>query len=96
MEKVSFEAGQRIFKEGDEGDVAYVIESGEVEISFRRDGKTIPISVVRKGDMIGEMALLDPGPRSATARCLTIRRQSASHEVSSRTGWDRPIRFCVA
>jgi len=71
MQKVSFEAGQRIFKEGDDGDLAYVIESGEVEISFRREGKTIPISVVRKGDMIGEMALLDPGPRSATARCLT-------------------------
>lgn len=70
MEKISFEAGQRMFREGDAGDLAYIIESGEVEISCRRDGKTIVIGIVRKGDMIGEMALLDPGPRSATARCL--------------------------
>lgn len=71
MEKVSFSEGERIFREGDAGDLAYVVESGEVEISCKRDGKTIRIGVVRKGDMIGEMALLDPGPRSATARCIT-------------------------
>lgn len=93
MEKVSFEAGERIFREGDAGDLAYVIEAGEVEISCKRDGKTILIGTVRKGEMIGEMALLDPGPRSATARCLVETRALAvrREQFENRLGQADPV-----
>jgi CRP-like cAMP-binding protein len=60
---VSFSAGQVIFKEGDTGKVMYAIIEGEVDIIVK--GKVI--DTVRKGDIIGEMALIDTSPRSATA-----------------------------
>ncbi len=60
---VSFSAGQVIFKEGDTGKVMYAITEGEVDILVK--GKVI--DTVRKGDIIGEMALIDTSPRSATA-----------------------------
>jgi len=56
-------AGQVIFKEGDTGKVMYAIIEGEVEIMVA--GKVI--DTVKAGDIIGEMALIDTSPRSATA-----------------------------
>jgi CRP-like cAMP-binding protein len=59
----SFASGHIIFEEGESGDVAYVIQEGEVEISV--SGKVF--ETVGVGGLIGEMALLDTTPRSATA-----------------------------
>jgi len=60
---VSFSAGQVIFKEGDTGKVMYAIIEGDVDIIVK--GKVI--DTVSQGDIIGEMALIDTNPRSATA-----------------------------
>lgn len=60
-------AGEVVFAQGDPGDVMFVVIEGEVEILL--DGK--PIETVRAGGIIGEMALIDMGPRSATAICRT-------------------------
>jgi CRP-like cAMP-binding protein len=59
----SVPAGQVIFAQGDVGDVMYVVVEGQVEILL--DGKLA--EVVRSQGVIGEMALIDEGPRSATA-----------------------------
>jgi CRP/FNR family transcriptional regulator, cyclic AMP receptor protein len=62
--------GQVVFAQGDPGDVMYVVIDGEVDILL--DGKLI--ETVRSGGVVGEVALIDSGPRSATAisrtRCL--------------------------
>ncbi len=60
---VSFAAGQVIFQEGDLGKVMYAIIEGEVDILVA--GKII--DTVKAGDILGEMALIDTSPRSATA-----------------------------
>jgi CRP-like cAMP-binding protein len=60
-------AGEMVFTQGDSGDVMFVVIEGEIEILL--DGKTI--ETVRAGGLIGEMALIDLGPRSATALCRT-------------------------
>ena len=65
-----FEAGKYIFREGDEGIEAYVIQSGQVEISRKSGSRDVPIAKVGKGSFIGEMALIDEKPRMATARAL--------------------------
>lgn len=59
----TYSPGEVIFSEGDPGDVMYAIAEGEVEISIH--GK--PVYYVKQGEVIGEMALIDRKPRSATA-----------------------------
>lgn len=63
--------GEVLFREGDAGDNAYVIDSGLLEIS-RRAGATADmiIGTAGPGEMVGEMALIDNQPRSATAKAL--------------------------
>ena len=66
----SFSAGELIFQEGALGDCAYVIESGEVEISLTRDGEHIRLATRGEGEIFGEMAIIDAEPRSATVTAL--------------------------
>jgi CRP/FNR family transcriptional regulator, cyclic AMP receptor protein len=63
----NFASGEAIFEEGSEGDKMYVIRSGEVLIE--NGGKVI--ETVLPGGIVGEMALIDGSPRSATARAKT-------------------------
>jgi CRP/FNR family cyclic AMP-dependent transcriptional regulator len=69
-DSISCEAGQVIFEEGKPGSVMYVILDGEVEIL---KGESL-ITTIGPGGIIGEMALIDAGPRSATARAKTACR----------------------
>jgi len=64
---VTFEAGRELFKKGDPGHDLYVVKSGEIQIV---DGNHV-LETVSTGGIIGEMALVDGGPRSATARAVT-------------------------
>lgn len=63
-----FQSGETIFEENDTGNSLLVIVSGEVRISQRADvSGEETLTVLKKGDFFGEMALLDDLPRSATA-----------------------------
>ena len=62
-----FFAGDTIFSEGDPGDMMYVVQEGELEVQFR--GKVI--ETVGSGGIVGEMALVDQSPRSATVVART-------------------------
>ena len=64
----SFVAGEEIFRIGDRGRNAYVIERGEVEISNIQDGKDVIIARLGAGEIFGEMSMIDDAPRSATVR----------------------------
>ncbi len=71
LQKQSFKPGARVFREGEKGDKAYLIESGLIEISKKvSGGEQVVVAVVGKGEMIGEMALIDGQPRAATARVV--------------------------
>ena len=59
-----FQASSTIFVEGAPGDVMYVVLEGEVELLVRSQ----VLEVAGPGDIVGEMALIDAKPRSATAR----------------------------
>jgi CRP-like cAMP-binding protein len=63
----SYDAGQVIFAEGQPGNVMYVVTAGEVDILV---GETL-IETLRPGGILGEMALIDTQPRSATAIAKT-------------------------
>jgi uncharacterized membrane protein len=64
-------AGETLFKTGEPGDSLYVVKSGEIEL-FIRDtaGQKILLAIASAGEVFGELALLDRGPRTATALAL--------------------------
>jgi len=68
MKQVKHTAGDIIFKEGDPSDFVYKIVSGEVEVFMEAGGKTVILGLMRAGEFIGEMGIVDDQPRSASAR----------------------------
>ena len=63
----SFVAGDLIFREGDPGDVMYVVQEGEVDLFYREQR----LETVGPGGVFGEMVLIDAVTRSATAIART-------------------------
>jgi CRP-like cAMP-binding protein/RsiW-degrading membrane proteinase PrsW (M82 family) len=62
-----FEDGYVLFREGDVGDAMYLIEEGEIDISFnQQDGTQKHIKYLGPGKVVGEFAVLDGDKRSAT------------------------------
>ena len=66
----SVPAGQALFREGDLGDAFYVVMAGEVDI---RVGEEL-VETVGPGGVVGEMAMIDGGARSASAVARTDSR----------------------
>ena len=67
----SIPAGEIIFAEDDAPTTAFLIESGRVVISTVQHGETRNLGELGPGSLLGEMAVIDSAPRSATARALT-------------------------
>jgi CRP/FNR family cyclic AMP-dependent transcriptional regulator len=65
-------AGQTLFQAGDPGESLFIVQSGEIEL-FIKDtaGQKIVLTTAGPGDLFGELAMLDSGPRTATALALT-------------------------
>lgn len=57
-------------QQGDKGESAYIIEEGTVEIFLEREGKIQNVGTRGPGTLIGEMAIVDDAPRTATIRAL--------------------------
>ena len=64
------QAGECIFQEGELGDTAYIIEEGCVEVCIGEGENKIRISLLGKDNLIGEIALIDHQPRTATVRAV--------------------------
>jgi signal transduction histidine kinase len=65
---VQLNAGEVIFREGDPGDLMYLVGQGSVKISKSgRGGQQETLGFIKSGNFFGEMALLDGEPRSAMA-----------------------------
>ena len=66
----TYPAGSTIFREGEPGDSAFIIERGLVEITALQRGKRIVLAHLGRRDLFGEMALVDDELRTATATAL--------------------------
>jgi CRP/FNR family cyclic AMP-dependent transcriptional regulator len=68
IDKATFRANQVIFKAGDQGGVMHIVLSGKVQtFIIDDDGNRLVLSEVEKGEIFGELSLLDSEPRSASA-----------------------------
>ena len=74
--------GEVLFEEGEVGNVAFVVESGTIEICRVSGERQVILAELEKGSIFGEMALIDDQPRSATARASreTLVRQIGRKE----------------
>lgn len=69
--KKFFHAGETIMRQGEHGDFAYIIEEGQVEIVVEQaDGRSQLVGTRGPGTIIGEMAIVDDAPRTATVRAI--------------------------
>jgi putative ABC transport system ATP-binding protein len=74
-QEVVLAAGQVLFEQGDDSDLVYMVESGEVEtLRVHADGSEERLTVITAGSYFGELGPLLNLPRSATARALTDAR----------------------
>ena len=65
--KETFTAGSTLFKEGETGNVMYVVLNGQIDINVGR----FTVATAGPGAFVGEMALIDAQSRSATAIAKT-------------------------
>jgi CRP-like cAMP-binding protein len=82
LRPVELEPGEVLFREGDPGKAMWVLGEG-VEVSVAStQGKTRPVVVAyaKGGDVLGEMALVDDGPRSGTA---IVTQGGHAHEIDA-------------
>ena len=70
MKTEKFEAGVRIFAQGDYSEEAYRIVDGRVEISMNEGRAKVILATLGKGEIFGEMGMIERLPRSATSRAL--------------------------
>jgi CRP-like cAMP-binding protein len=70
IEVVTYPKGKVLFRQGDKGGAAYIVNSGAVGIFREAGDRKVPLATVRKGELFGEMAVLDGSARMATAFTL--------------------------
>ena len=68
--RVTVRKGQRVFRQGDAADCAYIIERGRVAVLVAAGGTETKIAERGPGDLFGEMAIIDNKPRSASVQAL--------------------------
>lgn len=65
-----FEEGELVFRQGEMGDTMYILHEGTLAVVREKDGAGTVVARLDRGDVVGEMALVDEGPRSATVRAI--------------------------
>ena len=83
-----YQPGEVLFREGESGEVMFVIQSGAVRITKAVGGEAKSLAVLGPGEFLGEMAILNGKPRTATAtvvettRCLVIEAKTLESMVA--------------
>jgi CRP-like cAMP-binding protein len=67
----NFGRGERVIREGAEGDSMFVLLRGAAKVSISRNGTSIPVATLSAGNCFGEMSLLTGERRTATVRAET-------------------------
>jgi CRP/FNR family transcriptional regulator, cyclic AMP receptor protein len=86
----SFERGEVLFHQGSIGSALYIVVSGQVRIyTISEGGQELTLAICKEGEFLGELALLDGLPRSASAQAmratttLTLHRSAFLHTIAA-------------
>ncbi len=86
--EISLNDGETLFEQGDEGNALYAILEGTLEVSFlAMSGRKLTLTLMRPGEIFGEIALFDNGPRTATisaaepSRVLRVLRNDVLRQI---------------
>src|SRR5215208_3229165 len=72
VDAIKLSSSETLFEAGEPGDSLFIVRSGSIELYIKDTaGQKIVLTVADKGDLFGELSLLDSGPRTATAVALT-------------------------
>ena len=80
--------GETVARQGDVGDCMYVVQDGEVEIVAEHDGHETVLRSAGRNEILGEMAIFEHRPRSATirargtARILTLDKRNLLRRIN--------------
>ena len=70
-ERLTYTAGQMLFSQGDTGDAAYIIVDGEAEVLRDSPAGPLAVAVLKRNDIVGEIAILCDVPRTATVKAAS-------------------------
>ena len=70
LDRIALPAGTLLFVEGEPGSCAYLVTVGRIEIFLTRDDREVLLAQRGAGEIVGEIAILDSRPRSASARVV--------------------------
>ena len=70
-ESLTYRAGERLFEKGDEGDAAFIIIGGEVEVLVPAEGGEQSVAILRQGEIFGELAVICNQTRSTAIAART-------------------------
>jgi CRP-like cAMP-binding protein len=86
----SFKRGEVLFHQGSIGSVLYIVVSGQVRIyTISEGGQELTLTICKRGEFLGELALLDGLPRSASAQAmrstttLTLHRSAFLYTIAA-------------
>ncbi|MEE8144369.1 MAG: Crp/Fnr family transcriptional regulator [Kiloniellales bacterium] len=69
-ERLTFQSGHSLFRQGDPGDAAYIIVEGTADILVDTPSGPITVATLAKNDIVGEIAILCDVPRTATVTAM--------------------------
>ena len=72
LSRVTIDKDKIVFQEGQDSTDLFMIESGRIGVYKTVDHKSVPLAVLEKGAMFGEMAAFTNEKRSATAKALEL------------------------
>ncbi len=70
-ERMNFDKGQSLMRQGEMGNAAYLILSGEADVLADAGGGPVKVASVGRNGFVGEMAILRDQPRTATVTAAT-------------------------
>ena len=90
LQRIVVPSGEKVFADGEQGECAYVVQDGLIEIVKGFPGEEVVLGTIEKGGIFGEMALIDDQPRMASARAAS----SATLIVITRPAFQKKISRC--
>ena len=88
------DAGDQVLRQGDPGDLFYLIRSGAVDVVVDEQGKDKKVAELRQGQYFGEAALITDEPRNASivARESSVFYTLGKNRLPRRAGTERDVR----